>query len=103
MTMFIIAGLITALGVLIILLKLSLRFALYWEVALDVLFTIAIPLLFAGTYSGLMTAVFAGIFISLGLRIIRVLSGNSQTPDMIAHIKSTLAGKFSLPSFMEVS
>ncbi len=94
MTMFIIAGLITALGVLIVLLKISLRFSLYFEVALDVLFTIAIPLLFAATYSGLMTAVFAGIFISLGLRIVRVLSGNSDTPDMIGDVQQQIEDRF---------
>ena len=68
---FLIAGLVTALGILIILFKIGLRRVLYWEVPLDVFFTIGVPILMSGTYSGLMTAVFAGIGVSIGLRLLR--------------------------------
>lgn len=78
------AGLLTAVGILIVLIKLSYRAALYYEVPIDVMLTVAIPLLFAGTFSGLMTAIFAGIFVSLGLKVLRIVTGNQATPDLIA-------------------
>lgn len=68
---YLIAGMFTSLGILIILFKIGLRRVLYWEVPLDIFFTIGVPILMSGTYSGLMTAVFAGIGVSIGLRVLR--------------------------------
>ena len=80
---FIIAGAVTALGILVILYKIGLRRVLYWEIPIDVTLTIGIPLLMAGTYSGMMTAVFAGIFVTIGLRVLRTWF-RVDDPDLFA-------------------
>ncbi len=71
MVEFFIAGMFTALGILIILIKIGIRRVLYWEVVVDLVFTIGIPFMFLGTFSGMMTAIFAGIWVSAGLRTLR--------------------------------
>lgn len=83
---YMIAGLVTALGILIILVKIGLKRVLYWEVPVDIFFTIAVPLMMMGTYSGLMTAIFAGIGVSLGLRILRSWF-KIDAPDMFVRMR----------------
>lgn len=87
MMAFIIAGFFTALGLLIIIFKLGLRRVLYWEVPIDILLTLGIPFAFAGTFSGMMTAIFAGIFVSIALRAAR-LWFRIDDPDLIAALKN---------------
>jgi len=66
---FIILGFFTALGKYIILWKLfSLKKALYFEKWIDLFFTIGLPILFMGTFSGALLAVFSGLWLSLFLR-----------------------------------
>jgi len=83
MTSFIIAGLATAIGLLIIVFKIGVRRVLYWEVPIDIILTLGIPFAFAGTFSGMMTAIFAGIFVSLALRATR-LWFRVDDPDVLA-------------------
>jgi len=83
---FVLAGFFTALGILIILYKLGIRRVLYWELVIDATLTIGIPFLFAGTYSGMMTAIFAGIFVSIALRATR-LWFRIDDPDIFAAMR----------------
>lgn len=66
---FIFLGFFTALGKLIILWKLfGIPKALFFERSIDLFFTIGLPILFMGTFSGALLAVFSGLWLSLMLR-----------------------------------
>lgn len=67
---FIILGLCTALGKFIVLSKVFGLPRIIWaEKFIDVLFAVVLPLLFLGTFSGAILAVFSGLWLSLILRI----------------------------------
>ena len=70
-----ITGMLTALGVWIILLKLGIRKVLNFEVPIDVTFTIGLVMYMAGTFSGIMTGVVAGIALSLLLALSKKMWG----------------------------
>lgn len=66
---FVILGFFTALGKFIVLWKLfGIRHVLYFEKWVDLMFTIGLPILFLGTFSGALLAVFSGLWLSLILR-----------------------------------
>lgn len=66
---FVILGFFTALGKYIILWKLiGMPKILRIEKWVDLFFTIFLPMLFAGTFSGVLLAVFSGLWLSLMLR-----------------------------------
>lgn len=68
---FVILGFFTALGKLLVLWKLfSISKVLWFEKWIDLFFTILFPLLFIGTFSGALLAVFSGLWLSLMLRCI---------------------------------
>lgn len=69
------AGIITAIGVWIVLLKLNIRKVLNFEVPIDIVFTIGITMYFAGTFSGLMTGVVAGVVLSILLAVSKAIWG----------------------------
>lgn len=63
----------TAIGYLLLSVKtLGLRRTIRWQVLLDIGFTAVLPMLFIGTFSGMMLAVLAGIFFTLGMIFITV-------------------------------
>lgn len=72
------AGLISLIAVLIILLKFPrglLRKILWLDVPIDIAVTAMFVALFAGTYSGMMTAAIAGLIFSLSMWGLKCLVG----------------------------
>lgn len=68
---FIILGFFTALGKVLILAKLMGLGRMVWaEKFLDAFFALILPLLFLGTFSGAILAVFSGLWFTVMLRII---------------------------------
>lgn len=68
---FVILGFFTALGKLLVLWKLfSISKVLWFEKWIDLFFAVLLPLLFIGTFSGALLAVFSGLWLSLMLRCI---------------------------------
>ena len=60
-----------SLAYLIIFLKmLGLKRAIRWQVLLDVLVTFGLPALFIGTFSGMVLAALAGLFLSIELFVL---------------------------------
>jgi hypothetical protein len=71
---------IAALGYLIILCKLfSPQFVSKTQVLWDVLFTVAVPILFLGTFSGMTTAFLSGVIFS-GMTFVLSLCHNTKRP-----------------------
>ena len=64
-----IAGLLTAVGMLFLLYKVGFKRVLAYDVIVDVVATIGLMYVFAGTYSGMMAAIIGGLFISVVLII----------------------------------
>jgi nicotinamide riboside transporter PnuC len=62
-----ITGLIASLAILFLLFKLPIRKLLWQDALIDVLATIALMVMFAGTFSGMMAAVVGGCIISITL------------------------------------
>lgn len=75
MTTLIITGILTALGFWIILLKLNIRKVLNFEIGIDVMFTVGMVMFLAGTFSGIMTGVIAGITLSILLYLSKKIWG----------------------------
>jgi hypothetical protein len=70
---------ITSLSYLIILSKVfSLSFVIRTQILWDVLFTFGVPMLFIGTYSGMVTGVLSGIMFTLMLSFVSLLSGQNR-------------------------
>ena len=63
----VVAGLLTAVGLLLVMQQIGWRRVLYWQTPLDAALTLGVPFIFVGTFSGVVTAAFAGVFISLAL------------------------------------
>ena len=63
------AGLLTAVGMLFLLYKVGFKRVLAYDVIVDVVATIGLMYVFAGTYSGMMAAIVGGLFISIVLII----------------------------------
>lgn len=59
-----------------------LKKVLYFDKWIDLFFTIAVPAMFHGTFSGMVTAVFSGLFLSLYLLIAKWAVG-SEAPRWI--------------------
>lgn len=72
----VIIAFVTALGYYILLLKfLGVANLLRFEKWLDAIFSLGIPLLFLGTFSGMATAALAGLFLSMMIAALRWLVG----------------------------
>lgn len=79
----VILGFLFAVGKLIVISKVwGLPRALYFEKWIDVFFTLVLPLMFFGTYSGAILAIFSGLWLSVLLRIARIFI-SPITPDFI--------------------
>jgi len=59
------AGLLTALGMLFLLYKVGFKRVLAYDVVVDIVATLGLMSIFAGTYSGMMAAIVGGLFISV--------------------------------------
>jgi hypothetical protein len=70
---------ITAISYLVVITKIfGLGFVTRTQVLWDVLFTVGVPLLFTGTFSGMATGVLSGLMFSIMLSFISMLSGNRK-------------------------
>lgn len=68
-------GFLSALGIFIIMAKVNLDFFARYHWQTDIAVSVGLTFLFFGTFSGVMTALVAGIFISLFLFIARYFLG----------------------------
>lgn len=75
---FILYALVTALGLLILLFKLGIRRVAYFDVLIDVFFTVSLVFVLDGSFAGLMTAAFAGVFFSLSLWLAKQYFGTER-------------------------
>ena len=66
---------------------LPLKQVLYFDKWIDLFFTIVLPIMFHGTFSGMITAVFSGLFLSLYLLIAKSVVG-SEAPRWIKSRRS---------------
>jgi hypothetical protein len=81
---------IAALGYLIILCKLfSIQFVAKTQVLWDVLFTIAVPILFLGTFSGMTTAFLSGVIFSGMTKVLSLCHSNKRSRLNERNIKVT--------------
>lgn len=72
----VILGFLFATGKFILICKfLPLKKLLYWDKYIDLFFTIVLPIMFYGTFHGMVTAVFSGLFLSLYLLIAKKIVG----------------------------
>mgnify|MGYP000207921243 CR=1 len=69
------AGLLTALGILFLLYKVGFKRVLAYDVIVDIVATLGLMTIFAGTYAGMMAAIVGGLFISVVLIIAKKLFG----------------------------
>ena len=61
----IIAGVVSALAVLVLLFKIGIRKCLYFDVPLDIGVTVFLGIIFSGTYSGMIAAIIGGLIFSI--------------------------------------
>lgn len=69
------AGLISALGLFIVLFRFNIRRICGYATLVDIVATAAFVFMFIGTYAGMMTGLFAGVLVSLTLNALRKLYG----------------------------
>ncbi len=69
------AGIISALGLFLVLARFNLRRICGYRTPVDVLATSAFVYMFIGTYAGMMTGLFAGVLVSVMLNIMAKLYG----------------------------
>ena len=69
------AGLISALGLIIVMCRFNLRRICGYATLVDILATCAFVWMFIGTYAGMMTGIFAGVIVSLTLNMFRTVYG----------------------------
>ena len=65
------AGLIAALGLLFLLFKFGVRRIITYDIPIDITATVLLMVLFAGTFSGMMAAMFGGLVISVTLFVMK--------------------------------
>lgn len=63
---------------------LPLRKVLYFDKYIDLFFTVVLPIMFYGTFSGMVTAVLSGLFLSLYLLIAKLIVG-TEPPSWLSH------------------
>jgi|ETNmetMinimDraft_16_1059900.scaffolds.fasta_scaffold449091_1 hypothetical protein len=57
-------GIAAAAGILVILFKIGFRKVIHYDIPIDIMVTLALMWMFAGTYSGMIAAVTGGLFTS---------------------------------------
>lgn len=72
METFLILGGLTALGIIILFIRMGLGRVLRWGASVDIAISIGLIVFFAGTFSGLMTAAVAGIGVSAFLLLAKL-------------------------------
>jgi len=69
------AGIVTALAVIVVLAKIGLRKCLYFDIPLDISVTIVLAMIFAGTFSGMFAAIVGGLVFSVTLTVLKKVIG----------------------------
>ena len=69
------AGLISAIGLFLVLARFNLKRICGYRTPVDVVATSAFVWMFIGTYAGMMTGLFAGVLVSVALNIMAKLYG----------------------------
>ncbi len=73
-----ICGLLAACGMLFLLAKLNIKRVLYFDVAIDIIVTIALLAMFAGTFAGMMAGVVGGAVVSVVLFLLKRVIGSER-------------------------
>lgn len=68
-------GVVTAIAVIVVMAKLNIRRFLWCEAVVDVAFTIALMIMFAGTLGGMIAAVVGGLVLSIALWLLKKQMG----------------------------
>jgi hypothetical protein len=68
----ILAGIISALGLLFLLFKFGIRRVISFDIPIDITFTALLMFLFAGTFGGMMAAMIGGLIISVTLFVMKL-------------------------------
>ena len=68
-------GLLSGLGILVILMQFDFRKVLGYSLLIDIIATGGLTYIFMGTFSGMMTGIFGGLFVSLILAITKRFIG----------------------------
>lgn len=68
-------GLISALAVFILILKIGIRKVLYFDLAVDIGFTVMLAYILAGSFGGMMAALVGGLALSIALFVCKELFG----------------------------
>ena len=92
----ILAGLISAVGLLIIMLKLGMRKVISYDIATDITITTVLMYSLSGTYSGMMAALVGGLFVSITLLLMKRLMVREELV-MQRKDYSVLNGRFTIP------
>lgn len=67
----ILAGLLSALGLLVLIFKFGIRRVIAYDIPIDIVITGFLMYVFAGTYSGMIAAMIGGLIISITLFIMK--------------------------------
>ncbi|MBN86686.1 MAG: hypothetical protein CL885_04110 [Dehalococcoidia bacterium] len=67
----ILAGILSALGLLFLIFKFGIRRVIAYDIPIDIAVTGLLMYLFAGTYSGMMAAMVGGLIVSVSLFILK--------------------------------
>lgn len=86
-TKLVLVGLLTAIGILIVLSQIGWKRIVYWQTPLDAILTLGIPMIFTGTFSGMVSAIFAGIFVSITIALSRWWFRLGKEHDVLRGIK----------------
>jgi hypothetical protein len=70
-----IAGTVSALGMIFLILKLDLQKVCGYDFFIDVGFTFLLAWMFSGTYSGMMAAIIGGVIVSVFLFTVKKVNG----------------------------
>jgi hypothetical protein len=85
------AGLIAAIGTLIIFLKLGIRKIISYDIPIDISITSFLMYAFSGTYSGMMAALIGGIVVSV---VLLVMKKYMIREELVIEIKQIKLNKF---------
>jgi len=72
------AGLISALGILFLLFKFGVRRIISFDIPIDIASTGLLMFLFAGTFGGMMAAMFCGLIISITLFVMKKMMAREE-------------------------
>ena len=81
----IIAGLISAAGLLFLLFKFGVRRVIAYDIPIDILTTSLLMFLFAGTFGGMMAAMVGGLAVSIILYVLKATMTREQLKPKSSH------------------